>query len=421
LTSLIAQENSREYFPSGYEIFIEYGKIKRFLGAVFCGNLFDIGQTAITSMKLIYFISEDWFFCSHFIERAVAAKNAGFHVLVITRVNKHAEMIQNRGLEIIPLALDRTKLNILSELALIKKLLSIYKREKPQIVHHIALKPILYGTLAAKLAGVPAIVNAPVGMGYVFSSAQLKAKLLKPLVTLALRMFLNPADSIAVFENPDDLDFFEKAGIVQRSRTRLIRGAGVDMREFSPAAEPAGVPVVVLAARMLWDKGIGEFVQAARFLRSQSIQARFVLVGAPDHDNPACIAESQLKAWQEEGVIEWWGFRDDMPAIFKQAHIVCLPSYAEGLPRVLIEAAACGKPIVATNVPGCREIVKNAENGLLAPAKSVMELAGALADLIQNPELRKTMGNKGRGLAIREFSSEQVIRETLDLYQTLNA
>ncbi|MDD5114888.1 MAG: glycosyltransferase family 4 protein [Methylobacter sp.] len=367
--------------------------------------------------KLLYFVTEDWFFCSHFLDRAVAAQQAGFQVSVLTRVNKHGQAILDNGINLIPLEFERSKINPLREISLIKGLVSLYRRERPDIVHHVALKPILYGSLAAKIAGILAIVNAPVGMGYVFSSNQLKARLLKPLVLLAYRLLLNPFNSVAVFENPDDLTYFEKLGIVKYSR--LIRGAGVNTLQFGSSNEPNEVPVVLLAARMLWDKGVGEFVEAAKILQQQSISARFVLVGAPDKENPESINQPQLLEWQDAGIIEWWGQHEDMPQIFAQAHIVCLPSYREGLPKVLIEAAACGRPIVATDVPGCREIVRHNENGLLVPAKDPQALAVALNRLLNDAELRESMGKRGRAMVEAEFSTEYVVEQTLQLYKEL--
>lgn len=367
--------------------------------------------------KLLYFVTEDWFFCSHFLDRAVAAQQAGFQVSVLTRVNKHGQAILDNGINLIPLEFERSKINPLREISLIKGLVSLYRRERPDIVHHVALKPILYGSLVAKIVGILAIVNAPVGMGYVFSSNQLKARLLKPLVLLAYRLLLNPFNSVAVFENPDDLTYFEKLGIVKYSR--LIRGAGVNTLQFGSSNEPNEVPVVLLAARMLWDKGVGEFVEAAKILQQQSISARFVLVGAPDKENPESINQSQLLEWQDAGIIEWWGQHEDMPQVFAQAHIVCLPSYREGLPKVLIEAAACGRPIVATDVPGCREIVRHNENGLLIPAKDPQALAVALNRLLNNAELRESMGKRGRAMVEAEFSTEYVVEQTLQLYKEL--
>jgi glycosyltransferase involved in cell wall biosynthesis len=371
-------------------------------------------------MKLLYFVTEDWFFCSHFLDRAIAAKNAGYEVSVLTRINKHAQIILDHGFNLIPLVIERSKINPFNEISLIKKLVTLYRQERPQIVHQVALKPILYGSLAAKIAGVPSIVNAPVGLGYVFSSKQLKARFLKPLILLAYRFLLNPVNSLTIFENPDDQAFFVNKDIVTRERTCLIRGAGVNMQQFVPAAEPDGLPVVILASRMLWDKGVGEFVKAAIIINKQTINARFVLVGAPDIQNPESIDENQLIAWQNSGAIEWWGHQANMPSVFSQAHIICLPSYAEGLPRVLIEAAASAKPIVTTNIPGCREIVHDAENGYLIPPKSIESLVNALNLLIKNPELRIKMGKKGRDIAITGYSTEQVNQETLAVYQQLH-
>jgi glycosyltransferase involved in cell wall biosynthesis len=368
---------------------------------------------------LLFLITEDWFFCSHFLERAIAARSAGFEVIVVAREREMGGRVREHGLKLIPLEWARAGMNPWQELRTLAALLRIYRRERPDIVHHIAVKPILYGTLAAKLAGIPAIVNAPVGMGYVFSSAQRRAKLLRPLMLAAYRLLMGPRNSLAIFENPDDLQYFASQGMVAWRQTRLIRGAGVDMQAFAPADEAAGPPLVLLAARLLWDKGVGEFVEAARLLRANGVEARFVLAGAPDAMNPASVSQEQVEAWREEGVVECWGYRQDMPSVWRQAHIACLPSYREGLPKALIEAAAAGKPIVATDVPGCREMVLEGENGLLVPAKSAQALAEALRKLLGDPSLRQRMGARGRELAVAGFSKEKVNAETLAAYQEL--
>ncbi len=207
--------------------------------------------------------------------------------------------------------------------------------------------------------------------------------------------------------------------IVNRNQMSLIRGSGVDIQIFNPNPEQPGVVSVMLVARMLRDKGIEEFVTAAAKLMSQGIKARFILVGDTDNENPSAIATSKLEQWQSEGIIEWWGKREDMVEVYKQAHIVVLPSYREGLPKVLLEAAACGLPIVASDVPGCREIVNHGKNGLLIPAKNSDALADAIYRLIMDPELRKEMGARGRALVEHEFSSEKIINETLILYDNL--
>jgi glycosyltransferase involved in cell wall biosynthesis len=200
----------------------------------------------------------------------------------------------------------------------------------------------------------------------------------------------------------------------------LIRGSGVDMNIFTPRPEPEGVPVVILAARMLWAKGIGEFVDAARLLREQKVEARFVLVGESDPGNPSAVPVWQLEQWHDSGVVEWWGACSDMPRVFAEAHVVCLPSYyPEGVPKVLIEAAACGRPIVTTDVPGCREVVRHEENGLLVPTRDPVALAAALRRLIMSPALRDFLGRRGREIAVAEFGLERVIAETLAVYGDL--
>jgi glycosyltransferase involved in cell wall biosynthesis len=376
------------------------------------------GRTPSRRPKLLFLITEDWFFHSHFIDRAIAAREAGFAVTVVARVRAHGASIAERGLQIIPLEMARTGMNPWREARAIAEIYRIYRRERPDIVHQIAVKPILYGGLAARLAGIPAVVNAPVGMGYVFSSGQAKAKLLRPAMLLAYRSLMSPRNGWVIFENPDDRDYFADLGIVDPRRCRLIRGAGVDMDLFAPAEkEPPGPPLVVLAARLLWDKGVGEFAEAARGLRAQGVQARFALVGAPDPLNPAAVDKARIEAWRQEGILEIWDRREDMPAVWRQAHIACLPSYREGLPKALIEAAASGLPIVATDAPGCREIARNGENGLLVPARSSPALADALRTLIENPELRRRMGQRSRELSVAGFSTTRINEETLAVYR----
>lgn len=369
--------------------------------------------------KLLISVTEDWFFCSHFIERAKAARAAGYDVAVLTRIADHGAVIQAAGLRVIELDHDRRGVNPLAELARLWRLVKIYRRERPDLVHHVALKPILYGTVAALLARVPAIVNAPVGMGYVFSSGDRLARTLRLGVSGALRVLLNPRRSRVIFENADDLRDLCAQGFVDRQDAVLIRGAGIDLEEFHPQPEPAGDPVVVLVARMLRDKGVAEFVEAARLLRASGIAARFRLVGAQDWGNRAAIPEAVLRAWVDEGAVEWLGQRQDIADQLAASHVVCLPSYREGLPKALLEAAAAGRPIVTCDVPGCREIVQDGHNGLLVPPRDSVALAAALKTLIDSPDLRKRMGAQGRERAEREFSNEQVIGETLEVYRQL--
>ncbi|MGH6634869.1 MAG: glycosyltransferase family 4 protein [Gammaproteobacteria bacterium] len=372
-----------------------------------------------TRPKLLYFVTEDWYFCSHRLGLALAAQSAGFDVLVVTRVRKHGQMITSCGLRLIPIELARHGSNILSELPVLYRLFQIYRTEKPDIVHHVALKPVLYGSIVGKAAGMPALVNAVTGLGYLFASREWKARLLRGFIKPLLRRLIGNDKSVAILQNPDDVKRLFGAAGDNNSCVRIIRGSGVDLDEFTPAPEPTGTPLIVLAGRMLWDKGVQEFVTAAHVLQQQGITARFALVGASDAGSPSAVAERQLQTWQDDGVIEWWGCRDDMPKVFAQCHIVCLPSYREGVPKVLIEAAACARPIVTTDVPGCREIVRHEENGLLVPPKDAERLAEALRRLIEDPTLRRRFGQRGRLLAEREFGLRKVISETLGVYREL--
>lgn len=369
--------------------------------------------------KLLYLISEDWFFCSHFIERALAAKAAGFEVVVAAREHAHGAVIRNAGLRLIPMKIERRGVNPLVELKALFNILRIYRKERPDIVHHIALKPILYGSFIARLMKQPNIVNSPVGMGYVFTSNRWMARLLKPVVLAAIHWLINPRGSKVVFENKDDLTFFISGGLVHASDAVLIRGAGVNVDLFKPQVEPEGAPVVILVARMLWDKGIGEFVEAARQLHTEGISCRFLLVGAPDMGNPATISAEQLNKWNVEGDVEWIGHQNDIAAVLASSHIVCLPSYREGLPKALLEALAAGKPVVTTDVPGCREVVQNEVNGLLVPPREVPSLKNALQRLLTDPALRNDYGRKGRERAENEFSSQIIVNLTTNLYNDL--
>ncbi len=222
----------------------------------------------------------------------------------------------------------------------------------------------------------------------------------------------------AIVQNPDDAAVLTAWGVPD-GQVRLIRGAGVDTQHYTPRPEAGGIPLVLLPARLLWDKGVGEFIEAARRIRAAGLPARFVLAGAPDLANPASVSEATVKAWVDEGVVEWWGHRDDMPETFGASAIVCLPSYREGLPKSLLEAAACGRPIVTTDVPGCREVVLDGDNGYLVPARDVPSLVLALTRLIGDPEQRRLMGERGRLRAEAEFSQQRVCAETLAVYREL--
>jgi len=352
---------------------------------------------------------------------ARAAKQAGYEVTLVTRVGEYADRIRAEGFKLIPVQIERRSSNPIRELRVIAALVSIYRRECPDIVHHVALKPVLYGSLVARLTRVPAMVNALAGLGYVFSSNEWKARIFRPIVQMAYRLLLNRKKTRVIVQNPDDLQLLTAGGVLDGKHIVMIRGSGVDIHYLRTLPEPEGAPLIVFAARMLRDKGVCEYVAAAKLLRRQGLQARFVLVGDRDSESPTAISAEQLADWQRNTVVEWWGHRDDIREVFAQAHIVCLPSYREGLPKVLLEAASCGRPIVATDVPGCREVVRDGENGLLVPPRNVTALAQALRQLVEKPELRRQMGARGREIVMTEFSVEKVVHETLEVYRELFA
>lgn len=375
-----------------------------------------------TKPILLFLVAEDWYFCSHRLPLAVAAQKSGYDVAVITRVTAHGDVIRDAGIRVIPLKyLRRASMNPFRELMAIWEIFNIYRKERPALVHHVALKPVLYGTLSARLAGVAGVINAMAGLGFVFSSNRRFARVIRPILIQLFRFLLNRQNAHLIVQNADDMKLLLDHGISDINRTHLIRGAGVDMLSYSPSPIESDVPLVMLASRMLWDKGVGEFVTAASILKSKGVNARFVLVGDTDVENPTAIPRRQLEQWHADNVVEWWGYRADMAAILPQAHVFCLPSfYGEGIPKVLIEAAACARPIVTTNMPGCREMVQDGVNGYLVPPRDVDALVNALAKLVGEIESCARMGFSGRQIAEAEFDVQRIVAETLQVYEYLN-
>lgn len=364
--------------------------------------------------KLLFFVTEDWYFVSHRLPLAIAAQDAGYDVSVVTRVRKCGEAIRVAGLRLVPFENSRSGVNPVNELWTLLRLIFLCRRERPDVAHHIAMKPVLYGSIAAHLAGTPRVVNALMGMGWLQTSQAGRARWLKPIVHWGLGRLLR--SGIALVQNPDDAQLLVRLG-VPPSHVRCIAGSGVDLKRFVPQPESIGTPVVVLPARLLWSKGVGEFVAAARLLKQRGMVGRFILAGEPDPANPSSVSPNQIAQWVLEGVIEHPGWVKDIPKLLVESNIVCLPSYyGEGIPKSLIEAAAAGRSIVTSDTPGCREIVHHGDNGLLVPPRQVEALADAIARLISDPALRQRMGARGRIRAEQEFGLEMVIQQTLALY-----
>jgi glycosyltransferase involved in cell wall biosynthesis len=317
--------------------------------------------------------------------------------------------------------LTRKGTSMWKEPATVIALLRLYRSLRPCLVHHLRLKPVLYGSLAANLAGVPAVVNTLTGLGYLFTDQSEKTAPVRKWVEIGCRRAFHHPNLRVIFQNPDDRAVFIRKGIVTGEQAAVIKGSGVDLSAYRPSSEPSGLPIVILASRMLWDKGVAQFVEAARVLKGEGVQARFALAGEPDPENPAAIPHEQLEVWQESGEIEWWGLQEsrNMPRVLARSHIVCLPSYREGIPRILIEAAAAGRPIVTTDAPGCRELVRPGVNGIIVPSRDTASLASALRFLIEHPEIRAAMGANNRQIAVQEFSQELVVSQFMSVYRDL--
>jgi glycosyltransferase involved in cell wall biosynthesis len=377
--------------------------------------------------KILFFISEDTYFCSHRLNLARAALKAGFQVAIATKMTTHTQKIQETGLTIFPLKnFTRAGLNPMCQCQLLLELLKIYKAYRPDIVHHVAIKPIILGSLIALWCRIPIIINALGGLGYLFSDSfkkngitkKVKKQLLRIVTCWLFRFIFSRSNTKLILQNQDDLETLVKTGCFSDSKKiRIIRGAGIDIHAFPVAPFPPEPPVIIACiSRLLWDKGIGELVAAANILQEKNISAKIILYGMPDSENPTSITLEQLQIWHKMGTITWYGHCNNVAKAYANCHIAVLPSYREGLPKTLLEAASCGRPIVTTHVPGCRDVVQNGENGLLVPAKDSAALANALIVLCQNKDLRLQMGQASRQRVKDYFLDTLIHQQTLSLY-----
>lgn len=371
------------------------------------------------AVKIILFANTDWYLYNFRLSLARALQARGAEVVLLSPPGEYTPRLTAAGFRWLSFPLSRRGVNPFYELLTIWRLARLYRAERPQIIHHFTVKCVLYGSLAARLAGIRQVINAVTGLGYVFIGQSRGICLLRLLVKGLYRFALQ--GTRVIFQNPDDRSLFLELGLAAEQQSALIEGSGVDTDHFRPLDEPQGEPLVVLPARLLWDKGVAEFVAAAKSLRQNGLAARFALVGDTYRDNPAAVPPEQLRAWQQEGWVEWWGWQEDMREAYRQAAIVCLPSYREGIPRALVEAGACGRAVVASDVPGCRAVVLPGENGLLAAVRDPAALAGALHRLLKEPELRRRMGKRGREIVEARFSASQVIAQTLQIYDQMAA
>jgi glycosyltransferase involved in cell wall biosynthesis len=366
--------------------------------------------------RILIVVNAAWFFVSHRLPVAVAARDAGFDVHVAASPDETVAQVEAAGLPFHPVPMRRGLAGLSSDLAGLDALMRLYRRLRPALVHHVTIKPVVLGSIAARVAGVPRVLNAVAGLGSMFLATGATGTARARLVTAVLRQVRG---TWALVPLPERVGPRRLRRARHRRTNAHLPSAWLGRRSPALPADPRAIghAVVVLPARLLQDKGVTDFVDAARRLRAAGAGVRCVLVGALDADNPTALAKATVESWVAEGVVEWWGHRADMPAVLAGAHVVCLPSYREGMPKALLEAAAAGRPIVATDVPGCRECVRPGETGLLVPVRDPVALAAAIASLLDDPERRRAMGRAGRALAEREFGVARVVAATLDAYR----
>jgi glycosyltransferase involved in cell wall biosynthesis len=369
---------------------------------------------------IVFLVTEDWYFWSHRLPLARAARDAGARVVIATRVDRLGGALRSEGFITVPLPWRRRSNHPWNEMRSLLSIVRLYRRERPDVVHHVAIKPVVYGGIAARLAGARAQANAIAGFGYVETSRQLRARVLRGVFRAVLRFAWSGSGVHAIVQNDDDREALVRTSLLDPSHIHVIRGSGVDVARFTPSPEPEGARVrAVYAGRLLASKGVFELVEAARELRARGAPVDVVLVGSPDPENPESIPDGVVQSWALEGVISHRPWTDDMPGVWRAAHIAVLPSYREGLPRALLEAAASGRPMVATDVPGCREIARAGVTALCVPPHDARSLADAIERLAHDERLRARLGAAARELVVREYAETIVVARTMDLYRAL--
>jgi glycosyltransferase involved in cell wall biosynthesis len=380
-------------------------------------NLFVTNSRHSKPIRILFLTTEDWYFLSHRLALARACRERGWEVLVATRTNTQRAEIENEGFRVIDIQMRRRGRKVISELRSVLDLIRIFREERPDIVHNVGLKPAIYGSLAGLVTRTAPVVNTLAGMGYVFSSGHLAIRVARFAIKLMLKPCLSARKHWLIVQNSADAEVLTGSRLASKDRTVIIPGSGVDIDRFSPAPEPEGPIVAAIVSRMLKDKGIREVVLAARELKRRNAGLEILLVGEPDMENPSSLSEAELRQWDTEGCIRWLGHQTDIAAIWARAHIALLPSYREGMPMSLLEAAACGRPIITADVPGCNELVIDGETGLLVVSNDWLGLADALERLALSSSLRAKLGAAAREKICGEYAQENIVDNTHLLYR----
>jgi glycosyltransferase involved in cell wall biosynthesis len=367
-------------------------------------------------MKIILFANTDWYLYNFSLPLARTLRNKGHEVILLSPAGRYSPLLEQDGFNWQQFSLTRKGANPFQELDAFVRLVKVFRKYKPDIVHHYTIKPVIYGSVAARLSGIRRVINEITGLGHIFTSKKVSAWALRKLVTGLY--FLGLEGTTILFQNTTDRDLFLQLKLIKPEQAHLIPGAGVDIEIFTQQPQPEGTPLIVFPGRLLKAKGVEDFIAAARLVKQTNKAVRFALVGQVDLGNPDSVSEQELEIWQTEGIVEYWGWQDDMIKVYAQTSIICFPSaYREGLSRVLLEAAACGRPIITTDWPGCREAVEDGESGLLVPVHEPQLLARALENLLMKPAEWQSMGTRGRQIIEQKFSLERVLKETLAIYE----
>lgn len=375
--------------------------------------------------KALLFANTDWYLYNFRLSLAERLRSEGWEVVLVSPPGSYGTRLIKLGFRWIPVRLSVSSINPLRELATVLRLARVYRRERPLIAHHFTIKCVLYGTLAARWVGGISVVNAVTGLGYVFTNGDLKARIIRPLVEALYGKLLHTDRSRVIFQNNEDRDRFVQFGLVRSDRARVIRGSGVDCRRFKPREshpiQNLSEPMVKLlfASRMLRDKGVFELLEAAQYLREKDLSFSLLFAGATYPDNPSSLSAQDIARLRSQPRVSYLGHVDNMPSLIQGSDVVVLPSYAEGTPRILLEAAAAGKAIVATSIPGCEGVVVDGVNGFLVPPRDAVALANRLEVLIQDPEMRSRFGEQSRRIAIERFDDRLIVGQTLEVYGEL--
>ncbi|MEC9092670.1 MAG: glycosyltransferase family 4 protein [Planctomycetota bacterium] len=363
--------------------------------------------------KAILVCTWDWYYYSHRRSISKMLLQAGYQVILVTKVFSLREEIEADGVQIIELPFSRPSLNPFREYQVTKQLKQIYQREKPDLVFHIAFKPVLYGSLAARKLAIPIQVNAIAGMGQLFLGQSLKIRLIRALVMFLLKWTFRNQCTRLIVQNNKDLKYLKDKLKISESRLFLIKGVGVDLNDFCPVEKPVRDKVVVtLVSRLIKEKGVLELVESARILKKRNLEFEIRLVGDSDFESPQQVTKEQIAQWEVEGLVVWQGFQENIQAVYAESDVAVLPSYSEGLPKSLMEACACGLPIVTTNNSGCLEVVEDNFNGFIVPAKDAVSLANAIEKLIRDKQLRDAFGRRSREKSEREFELKAILKQT---------